>query len=340
MSADAWSTAPGVKPTRPDVASIIRQAQTHREHDDVDASTIAVGDTSLKNTDVDDVVGGGSKMGKAQLGSAAVSAALTLHPCVHISGCGDASKLVLHTMFSTVGRCSITMELDDETDEPTGEASAMYSCAADASAAIKTYDGSKFDEGVLRVTVSQRAAQGSLTRRGRGRGGGRFGGGGKGGGSTFHDRQQDMLVRMRAQDAQDERDEFHSARAARDQTGRMSSSGWTRGLGAAAGAAAAGAAAGLVAGPMLPGASAPAHPAQAPANAEGNAPPSKKPKLGASLPKLRPSFVVAKAAAAPAAPAAPAAGRPSRSESDDGSDAGGGLLGLGGYGSSSSGDEE
>ena len=75
------------------------------------------------------------QLSKNDIGTSAMSAALTLHPCVHISGCGDASILALETFLSSVGACRVVRELDDE-GEPTGEASATYGSASEAAAAI------------------------------------------------------------------------------------------------------------------------------------------------------------------------------------------------------------
>ena len=97
-----------------------------------------------------------------------MQAALTLHPCVHVGGVNDAAKSTLHTMFAMAGPCSVSLVVDDD-GEPTGEASVTYESAAAAAAAIQMYDGSPFDDGVLVVSASKNAAQGSLTKRGRGR---------------------------------------------------------------------------------------------------------------------------------------------------------------------------
>jgi hypothetical protein len=211
--ADAWSTRPGEKPKKPDVASIIREAQQSTEHaGDASLSEVGLDGATLRHTDIGDTVGGGSTLGKAHLGSAAVTAALTLHPCIHISGAGDASREVLHAMLSQCGPCSIQLVQDDETGARTGEASATFATAQQAEAAIRAFDGSRIDEGVLHVTVAKRAAQGSLTTRGRGRGNNR----GKGGGPriTFAERQRDLITEQREQQAMDERDAFAQARRA------------------------------------------------------------------------------------------------------------------------------
>ena len=205
--ADAWTTAPGQKPTKPDVASIIREAQNATEHaGDASMSEVGLDGTSLRHTDIDDAVGGGSSLSREQLGSAALSAALTLHPCVFLSGVGDASKQVLHAMLSQAGPCSVQLVLDEETGEPTGEASATFSNASAAEAAIRRFDGSRFDEGIMRVSVAKRAAQGSLTKRGRGRG--------AGGRITFAERQLDLIASQRERQALDEKDAFAAARLA------------------------------------------------------------------------------------------------------------------------------
>ena len=63
----------------------------------------------------------------------------------------------------------------------------------------------RFDDDVLCVTVAKMAAQGSLTKRGRGRNSDR---------ETHHDRQQRMAGAALAERAQDERDAFTDARIA------------------------------------------------------------------------------------------------------------------------------
>lgn len=171
-----------------------------------DGALISVGDTTLRHTEVETTGGGASRLSKNAIGSSALRAALTLHPCVHISGCGDASVAVLETIFSQVGACRISRILDDD-GCPQGEASATYESADAAAAAIEKFDGQRFDDGVLHVTVSKRSTQGSLTTRGRGRGKGRDG-------FTFHDRQQDLISKQSAERAQAERDAFATARAA------------------------------------------------------------------------------------------------------------------------------
>ena len=153
-------------------AAAIRDALTENARggrdDDVDAGIVSVGEASIRHTEVSDVGGGGSRLGKRDLGSSAMQAALTLHPCVHVGGVNDAAKSTLHTMFAMAGPCSVSLVVDDD-GEPTGEASVTYESAAAAAAAIQMYDGSPFDDGVLVVSASKNAAQGSLTKRGRGR---------------------------------------------------------------------------------------------------------------------------------------------------------------------------
>lgn len=211
---DAWSTAPGQKPLRRDYESIVRQAQQSTEHAGDASSEVGLEGMSLKHTDVDTGGGGGSSLGSSHIGSAALTAALTLHPCVFISGVGDASKEVLSALLSTVGNCSVSLVLDE--GEPTGEASATFSNAAAAEAAIRRFDGSRFDDGVLSVSVSRRATQGSLTKRGKGRGKG------SGGGSrlAFSEAQRDLISGMRIQRQRDEKDAFAQARAALGGRGR------------------------------------------------------------------------------------------------------------------------
>ena len=46
--------------------------------DGVDSSSLSVGDTSMRISDVEDIAGGSSRLGKAAVGTAALSAALTL----------------------------------------------------------------------------------------------------------------------------------------------------------------------------------------------------------------------------------------------------------------------
>jgi len=180
--------------------------------EDDDSSAVAsVDGATLKHTEVDDYAGGASRLSKSSLGSSALTAALTLHPCIYVSGCGQASKAVLQQIFSQTGPCSVTLVEPDEDDEEvepgkaTGEASVTYNEAAHAVAAIQRFDGSPFDDGKLSVTVSRTAAQGSLTKRGRGRNSDKM---------THHDRQQMMFSQARVRQAQAEKDEFAMAREA------------------------------------------------------------------------------------------------------------------------------
>jgi len=170
-------------------------------------STLSIGDEgrSMKLIDVSANSGGASKMARSAIGSAAVQAALTLLPCVHITGCGDASQDALHAMLSSIGPCRVHIIRDEETGECEGEASCTYDSAASAMLAIERFDGSRFDDDVLCVTVARMAAQGSLTKRGRGRNSDR---------ETHHDRQQRMAGAALAERAQAERDAFATARVA------------------------------------------------------------------------------------------------------------------------------
>ena len=185
------------------VEATIRQASssTGENGDDDGFGSISVGDTSMRLPDVDPSGGGASRLGKASVGSAALQAALTLHPCVHVSGCGDASEEAMRTMLATVGRCVVRLHTDDD-GAPTGEASATYEDAATAVAAIERFDGTRFDDGMLSVCAAQQAARGSLTRRGRTEK------------MTFHDRQQEQFAQARAAQAADEKSAFSQARAA------------------------------------------------------------------------------------------------------------------------------
>lgn len=328
---DAWSTAPGQKPIKPDVAAIIKQAQDSTEHagDAGLSGEVALDGESLRHTDVGDSVGGGSGLGRAQLGSAALTAALTLHPCVHISGCGDASREVLQAMFSTVGSCSVQLLRDEESGVATGEASATFASAQAAEAAIRDFDGSRFDEGIMRVSVAKRAAQGSLTTRGKG--GGRGGRRKGGGGLAFSERQRDLVNEHRLQQVHDEQQAFAHAR--QKQAEEAASTAAKRRVAATAATAA----------------------EAATAAAEGAA--AKKRKLGTSS-RLPGMVVVARAGAGPVAsepPSKPASQPPSTAPSGAASagsaeasgggaianldapaeeDDAPGLLGLGGYGSS------
>lgn len=202
--ADAWVTAPGVRPVRRDYEAIVREAQQSTEHAGEASHDIGLEGTSLRHTDVQDAVGGGSSLGAAQLGSAALTAALTLYPCVFISGVGDASKEALTALLSTVGSCTVSLVLED--GEATGEASATFASAQAAEAAIRTFDGSRFDDGVLHLSVARRAAQGSLTKRGKGKGA-------RGDRVAFSEAQRDLISDMRLQQARDEKMAFAQARA-------------------------------------------------------------------------------------------------------------------------------
>ena len=175
---------------------------------DDDNSTPSVGDTTLRHTDIDDYAGGSSRLGKASVGSSALTAALTLHPCVYVTGCGSASEGVLQQIFSQAGPCTVSIaepDPDDEEPDLKGEASITFGEAAHAILAIQRFDGTPFDDGTLSVSVSQNAARGSLTRRGRGRNADKL---------THHDRQQMLMGQQRASQAQSERDAFTSARSA------------------------------------------------------------------------------------------------------------------------------
>lgn len=261
------------------------------EHGD-EGSLVSVGDTSLRHTDVDTGGGGASRLSKSAVGTAALQAALTLHPCVHISGCGEATVEVLSAIFSQVGECRIMRDLDDE-GVPTGDASATYANAAAAAAAIERFDGERFDDGALQVSVSKRAAQGSLTTRGRGRGRGKEG-------LTFHDRQQDLISQQIAERARGEREAFAVARAAA-----------------------------LAAGPSGPMAG----PAAPPRRPLGEEPFSKKAKVDArAVPPKLPGFLAMQKIAAAPAVAMPAATAPV-SHATPVAHGGSGLLGLVGYGS-------
>ena len=320
---DAWSTKPGERPIRPDVAAIIREAQNATEHAG-DAGLdggVGLDGATFKHTEVGDdaQARGGSTLGKASLGTAALTAALTLHPCVYISGCGDASREVLHTMLSTVGSCSVSLVLDEESGQPTGEASATFGSAAAAEAAIRTYDGARFDDGVLHVSVAKRAAQGSLTTRGKGKGRGKGGGG-----ITFAERQRDLISSQRLALAEEEKDAFARARAAQQapapggRGGRGSGGGGSQVYGAPTAFDV----------PLRP----PSGPASAAAAASADAAAaSKKRKLG-GLPgvvvvKPQPKPTEQEAAKPPPPAQAPSAG-------------GGGLLGLAGYGSDDDDDDD
>ena len=116
--------------------AVIREAMTSsaaKADGGDEGSLISVGDTSLRHTDVDTGGGGASRLSKSAIGTSALQAALTLHPCVHIAGCGEASVEVLNAIFSQVGECRITRDVDED-GYPTGEASATYASAAAAAA--------------------------------------------------------------------------------------------------------------------------------------------------------------------------------------------------------------
>ena len=110
---------------RPTTEQIIREANQEggsaERTDDGIAPTISVGDTSLRAREVDHTGGGASRLGKGALGSASLQAALTLHPCIHISGIGDASEEVIKMMMQAVGPCAVCLLLDED-GETTGEA--------------------------------------------------------------------------------------------------------------------------------------------------------------------------------------------------------------------------
>ena len=265
-----------------------------------ETETISVGDTSFRHTDIDTAGGGGSRLTKKDIGSSALMAALTLHPCVHISGCGDASILALQTVLTSVGECRVVRELDED-GYPTGEASATYGSAAEAVAAISRFDGTRFDDGVLQLSVSKRSAQGSLTTRGRGRGRGKDG-------MTFHDKQQDMIGRQMAERAQSEKDAFAAARSA---------------------ALSPGVADGPVAGPALP--------SRRPAGVE---PAAKRTKPSDGAPSARGrlpgGFVVQRAVAPTSSVGATDESKTEAVSTREVVVGSGGLLGLAGYGDSDS----
>jgi len=257
---------------------------------------------------------------------------------VYISGCGDASKEVLHAMLSTVGSCSVQLVLDEESGAPTGEASATYASASAAENAIKTFDGSRFDDGLLQVSVSKRAAQGSLTTRGKGKGRG------KGGGMAFSERQRDLISEQRLSQAQDEKDEFAAARRQKminDRSGGGRGGGPARWPDATAGppvsVAAKPSAFDVPAGPAT--CSAAAAPATS-STAASSAGESKKRKLGGGLPGM----LLVRPAGQPASQPEPLGAKPAVEAEKDGeakaASAGGGLLGLAGYGSVDDDDDE
>ena len=270
--------------------------------DEDEGAAPSVGDTSFKHVEVDDYAGGASRLGKAAVGSAALTAALTLHPCVFVSGFDEnTSKGVLEQIFSAVGPCTISIlaPLEPDDDEPAppavGEASVTYSEAAHAVAAIQRFDGSPFDAGKLSVSAWNKAAQGSLMKRGRGRNADKL---------THHDRQQHMLRLARAEQAQSEKDAFASAR--------------TAALTAAAK-------------PVGPRPTVlQAQPAGGGLSAAGEGA-AKRQKANSGLPKC---CLVAKSSSASApAPAAAAAAPAAAAPVAAAAESGGGLLGLGDYGS-------
>lgn len=171
------------------------------------SSSLSLGDSgrSMRLGEHSELSGGSSKLSRAAVGSAAVQAALTLLPCVHVAGCGDASHDVMHTMLSSVGPCRIHLFRNDETGESTGELSCTYENAAAAMIAIERFDGSRFDDSFLQVSVAKMAAQGSLTKRGRGRNSDRM---------THYDQQQRKAGAALEQQRRSERDAFTTARAA------------------------------------------------------------------------------------------------------------------------------
>ena len=300
-------------------AGLAAAGQSEREDEGaVMSSSLSIGDDgrSMRLGEVSTGSGGGSRLAKTSIGSAAVQAALTLHPCVHVQGCGDASESAMHALLSSVGPCRIRMYRDEETGESEGELSCTYDNAAAAAAAIERFDGSRFDDGYLIVTVAKTAAQGSLTRRGRGRNADKL---------THFDRAQLAQRNALADRAQSEKDAFSAARAAASEASRAPL-------------------------PPVRDAFTPA-PKPAEAAAAAAAAPAKK---RVAPPSRLPNFVVKKGPAAcgpgaagegaPAAPApaAAAAPAPAAAGSPDGGGGAapepGGLLGLGAYGSDS--DEE
>ena len=77
--------------------------------DGEDSAAASVGDTSLKHVEIDDYAGGASRLGKSSIGSASTTAALTLHPCIYVSGAGEASEAILQQIFGQVGPCTVTV---------------------------------------------------------------------------------------------------------------------------------------------------------------------------------------------------------------------------------------
>ena len=331
--ADAWTAPVGERPKQPDIASIIRSAQNSTEHaGDAGLGGDAAGldGVSFRHTDISDAVGGGSSLGRDSLGTSALSAALTLHPCVHISGVGDASREVLHAMLSQIGPVSIklVMDEDDEGNERrTGEASATFSSADNAVEAIRRYDGSRFDDGMLHVSVAKRAAQGSLVdRKGKGKGRGK----GKGG-MAFSERQRDLISDQRLQLAQDEKDAFSQARA------MQQASGGGRGRGGSSGGG--GSIAPLGSFGATATGTAPLSSSEALAASKAAAAAKKRKLPGMMVVKpgaTAPIVVGGESKAAKPTPEPVVAGPAMKPDAP----AGGGLLGLAGYGSSSGSDGE
>lgn len=316
--ADAWTAPIGARPKAPDIASIIRSAQNSTEHaGDTGSVQAGLDGVAFRHTDVGDAVGGGSSLGRDALGSAALTAALTLHPCVFVSGVGDASREVLHSMFAQIGPCSVRIDIDEETERPIGEASATFQSAEHAIEAIRRFDGSRLNDGYINVSVSKRSAQGSLTTRGKGGGKGR----GKAGGIAFSERQRDLIYDQRMQQKQNEISAFNRAKAQQRMAvegvrGAGSGGSSSGGGGGCDGAGGRSGTAGLFGEPMASASSA-----------------SKKRKIsGTALPGVlvvksactKPSGADCGAESAPPAVLGPAPKPPS-----------GGLLGLGEYDSSS-----
>ena len=123
-------------------AGLAAAGQSEREDEGaVMSSSLSIGDDgrSMRLGEVSTGSGGGSRLAKTSIGSAAVQAALTLHPCVHVQGCGDASESAMHALLSSVGPCRIRMYRDEETGESEGELSCTYGNAAAATAAIEDH---------------------------------------------------------------------------------------------------------------------------------------------------------------------------------------------------------
>ena len=180
--------------------------------DGENSAAASVGDASLKHTEIDDYAGGSSRLGKASIGSSSTTAALMLHPCVYVSGAGEASEDILQQIFGQVGPCTVTLvepDSDEEGEEAsgklTGEASVLYGEGAHAISAIQRFDGSPFNDDKLTVSVSRSAAQGSLTKRGGRRGSEKL---------THHDRQQMMFSQARQHREESEKGAFAAAREA------------------------------------------------------------------------------------------------------------------------------